>query len=188
PPILFIHGLGEGVAHWTKIMDSASSNQVCYFIDLPGFAKSSRPDFSTSLDVVETALIQFIESWRVNNMIETPLRLVGHSFGGYISFLYAAKFPKNISSLILLDPWGIYSPNKNIQYFTMNNKDVSFMLKIAMAGSKYFNPLTIIRKTGMIGKYLLKSLRNELYLPFKDYIEKDIYYDYLIYSNLGLPT
>ncbi|MES1902587.1 MAG: 1-acylglycerol-3-phosphate O-acyltransferase abhd5, partial [Paramarteilia canceri] len=188
PPILFIHGLCAGIAHWTKAMDKASSNQVCYFIDLPGFAKSSRPDFSTSLDVAENAMIQFIENWRVNNKIEGQLRLVGHSFGGYISFLYAAKFPKNISSLILLDPWGIYSSNLDTSQNKDGTKGLSLKLKMTKAGARYISPMAIVRKTGMIGKFLLKSLRYELYLPYKDYVTQDTFFDYIVYTNMGQPT
>ena len=33
--------------------------------------------------------------------------LAGHSFGGYISALYALKYPSNIKKLLLLSPAGV---------------------------------------------------------------------------------
>ncbi|MES1903005.1 MAG: 1-acylglycerol-3-phosphate O-acyltransferase abhd5, partial [Paramarteilia canceri] len=187
-PVLFIHGLCAGIAHWIKIMDISSSNQVCYFIDLPGFGKSSRPDFSKSFDVVETVIIQFIENWRILHKIETAMKLVGHSFGGYISFLYASKLPKNVSSLILLDPWGIYSPNLDLFHSSKCQNDISLKMRMIRVMTRFISPFSIMRKTGMFGKFLLRNIRNELYIPYKDLVSQDTFFDYIFYSNIGLPT
>jgi pimeloyl-ACP methyl ester carboxylesterase len=33
--------------------------------------------------------------------------LLGHSFGGYLTVLYALQYPQNINLLVLADPWGM---------------------------------------------------------------------------------
>ena len=40
--ILFIHGLGGNLSHWTKTMDELSNNYCCIAIDLPGYGWSEK--------------------------------------------------------------------------------------------------------------------------------------------------
>lgn len=46
-----------------------------------------------------------IENWRVEKGI-SKLILVGHSFGGYMAFIYAKRYPSKVERLFLVSPMG----------------------------------------------------------------------------------
>ncbi len=76
-------------------------------LDLLGTGGSSRPNFN--LETPEECVDFFlnsIEEWR-QKMGLNQFYLVDHSFGGYISGLYAVKYTKYISKLILISPIGL---------------------------------------------------------------------------------
>jgi len=188
PPIVFIHGFCSGSALWTKLMKKSAEKRHCYFIDLPGFGKSSRPSFSDNLDVNEAAMCDFLENWRIQLFgQERQILLVGHSMGGYLCGIYALRYGKFVESIILVDSWGWFSPKlDSTDYYNIEN--LSLFIKVAHASAKYFYPMAIMRKAGVVGKFLLKNVRKELYEKFDDLVSSDAFYDYLFYINCGEPT
>ena len=75
-------------------MDSCAEKHNCFFIELPGFGKSSRPEFSKNFDVNEAAMNYFIDQWRIKvlNDENAQINLVGHSMGCYVIGSYALKY------------------------------------------------------------------------------------------------
>jgi abhydrolase domain-containing protein 4 len=57
-----------------------------------GFARSSRPNFSTDPEVAEKQMVQALEAWRqevrLNNMV-----LLGHSLGAFLATSYSISHP-----------------------------------------------------------------------------------------------
>lgn len=56
--------------------------------------------------------MRFIESWRVARDI-TDFFLCGHSLGGYLSAIYATKFPQHVKKLLMLSPIGFIEQPDN---------------------------------------------------------------------------
>ncbi len=84
----------------------SKANKV-YVIDLPGMGLSSRPEFTLQgAEPVVEYFVSWIESWRETLNIDR-LIIAGHSFGGYIAGMYAAKYPERILNLHLISPIGI---------------------------------------------------------------------------------
>ena len=74
-------------------------------LDLPGFG------FSTvNLERGYCTLSENREALSVimANNVKPPLVVLGHSFGGWLSCLYAASAPETVSHLVLVDTAGIY--------------------------------------------------------------------------------
>jgi cardiolipin-specific phospholipase len=49
--------------------------------------------------------MKFMEAFRVARQLD-EFYLVGHSLGGYLSSLYAIRFPKHVTKLLLVSPVG----------------------------------------------------------------------------------
>ncbi|KAF9936977.1 hypothetical protein BGZ65_001907, partial [Modicella reniformis] len=116
--IVVCHGYGAGLGFFFRNYLSLSQipNSKIYAIDWLGMGSSSRPDFKfkhtpkTSMKNVvrdsEDFFVEGLEEWRQIQQIEKMV-LVGHSLGGYLSTVYALKYPHRVEKLILVSPVGI---------------------------------------------------------------------------------
>ena len=85
---VFLHGWGQNIDMMKPLGDAFSSNYRIIIIDLPGFGKSEEPtEIWTLYDYVD-CIHELLAKLNVNNPI-----LLGHSFGGKISLLYASMYP-----------------------------------------------------------------------------------------------
>jgi pimeloyl-ACP methyl ester carboxylesterase len=100
--ILFIHGLGSYAPAWKKNIEGLKQNYRCIAIDLPGYGKSSKGDYSGSMSFFADVIIEFAEALNLSKFT-----LAGHSMGGQISIVTALKYPDLVKNLILVAPAGI---------------------------------------------------------------------------------
>lgn len=99
--IIMIHGF-RGTHHGlAKIADELKDSYNLVIPDIPGFGEGEVLE-RYGLDDYITWLHRFIET---QNLSSPPV-LLGHSFGSIITAAYAAKFPKTIQKLILVNPIG----------------------------------------------------------------------------------
>lgn len=70
------------------------------------------------LQEYENYYIDTLEKWRKENNFP-KVNVVGHSYGGYLSFKYAMKYPERVHKLCLVSPLGVernmYSINNNLK-------------------------------------------------------------------------
>ena len=99
-PIVLVHGFMGGICDWFDNIEAMSESRSLYAFDMIGFGRSTRFIFSADPIECENQFIECIEKWR-ENMGLTKMILVGHSFGAYLSTLYALKYPERVSGLIL---------------------------------------------------------------------------------------
>ncbi|KAL3233071.1 Protein ECM18 [Nakaseomyces bracarensis] len=75
---------------------------------------------------MEDYYIDRIEQWRLDNKLPS-INVVGHSFGGYLSFKYAVKYPRSVNCLALVSPLGmernLYSVNNGLYSNTIYQRD-----------------------------------------------------------------
>lgn len=98
PPLLLIHGFPRWWKDFQPIIPELSKNYHIFALDLRGHGKSDRVkghyalrDYSSDI----TALIQ--------NLIQQPTILFGHSLGGWASLMVASKRPEIVKALIIGD-------------------------------------------------------------------------------------
>ena len=106
-----VHGFGSAAAMWYKVIKKLCEKFSVYLIDLIGMGGSSRPlDYDwaniTAQESVDY-MAGYIEKWRIASGNWTDFYLVGHSFGGYLSGLYATKYPQHVKKLVMVSPIGI---------------------------------------------------------------------------------
>lgn len=98
---LFLHGMGSYLKSWTKNIEVLKQNYRCIALDLPGYGKSSKGNYTHSMSFFADAVQQFIEKLNLKNVV-----LVGHSMGGQISMHLVLRKLPNVEKLILIAPAG----------------------------------------------------------------------------------
>jgi len=101
-PVVLLHGWGTDASSWVKVVETLNPSFHIYSIDLPGFGKSSLPQevFGIS-DYVET-LKEIFKALKIKDVL-----LIGHSFGGNLAWVFAAKYPESVKKLVLVNSSGI---------------------------------------------------------------------------------
>lgn len=104
-PLVLIHGSGEDKDNWTMVSNYLTDRFRVIALDLPGFGDSDKPAEGcyTAQDQAENVKT-FVHALGL-----TSFHLGGHSLGGKIAAIYAAKNPSEVKSLWLLAPAGVYS-------------------------------------------------------------------------------
>jgi len=107
--LVLLHGFGADKNSWPTMVKILAGYH--YIIpDLPGFGESSR-SASDKYDIVSQAerLDKFLVKLGVTNFY-----IAGNSMGGNIAGVYAARYPRKVKALILLDALGVNSPVKSV--------------------------------------------------------------------------
>ncbi|WBW72397.1 mitochondrial cardiolipin-specific phospholipase Cld1 [Schizosaccharomyces osmophilus] len=115
--VVYLHGYGAGLGFFFQNIDELTKETTkthnSYFIDWLGMGNSSRPPFklkganaSERVHEAESFFVESLECWREKHKIES-MSLVGHSLGGYLSTVYAMRYPDRIEKLILVSPVGV---------------------------------------------------------------------------------
>ena len=96
PSVLFLHGLLGNAKSWTyQFQDPRLADHFRLIAwDAPGFGGSDLVD--TNIDAYIGALSEFID-----NVVDGPVLIVGHSMGGTLAARYAARHPERVIRLIL---------------------------------------------------------------------------------------
>ncbi|MCG3881795.1 alpha/beta hydrolase [Psychrobacter sp. Ps3] len=118
-PLLLIHGFGGNKDNFTRIADELEDYHLI-IPDLLGFGESSKPmsaDYRSQAQA--TRLHELLQAKGLANNIH----IGGNSMGGAISVAYAAKYPKDVKSLWLVDSAGFWSAGvpKSLEGATLEN-------------------------------------------------------------------
>ncbi len=119
--IVLLHGWGQNIEMMKPVGDRFKKNNRIVIVDLPGFGMSDEPNTIWSLNDYVECIKELLDSLEINNPI-----LIGHSFGGKISLLYASKY--NVEKLVLFG-----SPFKQeIKKLSLKTKVLKFLKKVPL--------------------------------------------------------
>lgn len=85
--IVLLHGWGQNIEMMKPIGDLYQSSYNVFILDLPGFGESDEPDTSWTVFEYADFIKGFLDSFALKKII-----LIGHSFGGKVSLVYASKY------------------------------------------------------------------------------------------------
>ena len=97
-PIVFLHGLTSFWREYGPLLHNLTQFGRVYAPDLRGHGQSGRGDSYQPKDY-ERDIATFLQQH-----IRKPAVLVGHSLGALVAMRLAARHPKYVQSLVLLDP------------------------------------------------------------------------------------
>lgn len=102
PELLLLHGLGDSIAGWARVLPALSRTHRVHILDLPGHGLSASPrDFR--LQTLLEPLSRYAEGLRA------PV-LVGHSLGGWLAARLASSALSRAQGLVLVNPAGALLP------------------------------------------------------------------------------
>ena len=117
--IVLLHGWGQNIEMMKPVGDAFEKENRIIIIDLPGFGASEEPKYDwNNYDYVD-----MLHKLLAELKIENPI-LVGHSFGGRISLLYASMY--DVKKLVLFG-----SPfKKEIKKDSLKTKTLKALKKV----------------------------------------------------------
>jgi pimeloyl-ACP methyl ester carboxylesterase len=107
PTVVLVHGIGDKAARdWDGLIAVLARDHRVVTFDLPGFGRSSKGNELYSPENYAAFLRYLV----VEHIRTRPFSLVGHSMGGAIALRYAARYPQDVTALVLVDVPGILHP------------------------------------------------------------------------------
>jgi len=98
--VLFLHGFPEFSWAWEKQLEYLGDEYHAVALDLKGHHYSSKPDDIAEYDFVKLAR----EVKEVVRCLDyESLTLVGHDFGGVLSYVFASLYPEMLNGLVILN-------------------------------------------------------------------------------------
>lgn len=182
PPLVLLHGFGGGVALWAQNLNTLSNSGPVYALDLLGFGRSSRPQFSADPDVAEGQFVAALEEWRERMGLEEML-LLGHNLGGYLSATYTLKYPQRVKRLLLVEPWGFPARPEN-----PNHNTIPVWIRAMGAFMSPFNPLAGLRLAGPLGPMLVQTIRSDFKQKYSSVFDDNTVSDYIYHLNAQTPS
>lgn len=100
PPVLFLHGLAGHAGEWDASAAALDGTHRVLALDQRGHGRSERrpAQVTRSAYVADVAAV-------VGALRAAPVVLVGHSLGGHTAMLTAARYPRLVRALVVVDAW-----------------------------------------------------------------------------------
>ena len=97
-PLLFIAGLGADSQTWSPMIRKLSQSHQCISFDNRGIGKSDYPnDGECTVSKMADDVKLLLDGLQIKKA-----HLCGHSLGGYIAQVFAARYPQHVNKLVLL--------------------------------------------------------------------------------------
>lgn len=98
PPLLLLHGLGGSGRYWAGLAPLLADRRTLIAPDLAGFGHSDKPRVDYGRDFHVTAIAGLLDELGLAGR----LGVTGHSMGGILAAIYAARHPERVESLALV--------------------------------------------------------------------------------------
>ncbi|MFN0094280.1 MAG: alpha/beta fold hydrolase [Dehalococcoidia bacterium] len=97
-PVIFIHGFPETSYEWRHQLEALSDSYACFAPDTRGFGQTDKPGIRVTRALLGQDIINFMDALGIEKA-----HVVGHDWGGIISFKVAIDWPERVTRLAQLD-------------------------------------------------------------------------------------
>lgn len=106
-PLVMIHGLTGSTANWRRNIGALSERASVYALDLVNMGRSDRmPGVDPGLAATADRVAAWMDAIRLDEA-----DVAGHSHGGAVAMMLAARHPRRVRSLLLFAPANPYCKN-----------------------------------------------------------------------------
>jgi pimeloyl-ACP methyl ester carboxylesterase len=99
PALVFLHYWGGSSRTWAPVMERLVSTHRCVAIDFRGWGQSSKEASDYGLHTLASDVIGVVEKLALKEFF-----ILGHSMGGKVAQIVAARQPRGLRGLILFGP------------------------------------------------------------------------------------
>ena len=107
--VVLLHGWGCDHTIWRQTTDMLKNSHKVIAVDFAGFGNSSEPDSVWGVEEYTRSIEALLKSLGVNYPT-----LIGHSFGGRVSIVYASR--NEVKRVVLTDAAGV-KPRRKLGYY-----------------------------------------------------------------------
>ena len=193
-PLVLVHGMGAGLALFLLNYSGLAAGRTVFALDLPGFGRSSRVSFSSEPALIEEEYVGCLEAWRRSVGLD-KINLVGHSFGGHLTGLYALKYPQHLHTATLADPWGMTErpaePANTSSSSSSPPRRIPGWVRALAQVLVHFNPLWGLRAAGPAGPWVVARTRPDIIRKYEEAVGEEntrLVSDYIFHCNGHSPT
>ena len=127
-PILCLHGFPQFWFLWRNQLAGLGDDHAVYAPDMRGYNLSCKP--------------QEVEAYRMRHLLEdliglvddlglAPFTLVGHDWGGIVSWAFALKHPNLLERLVIIDAPPPFTWNRDLRQSPKQRDAVNYMLELS---------------------------------------------------------
>ena len=103
-PLLLVHGLVGSARNWNLNIEELAREATVYAIDLPNMGESDRlPGLDSGLEASADRLARWMDVMGIEEA-----NVAGHSHGGAVAMMLAARHPQRVDKLMLFAPANPY--------------------------------------------------------------------------------
>ncbi len=127
-PLLFLHGFPQFWFLWRRQLADLGRDHAVYAPDMRGYNLSCRPE------EVEAYRMRYLLA-DIRGLVEqlelAPLTLVGHDWGGIVSWAFALKYPELLEKLVIIDGPPPFTWNRDLRESPKQRDAVNYMLEFS---------------------------------------------------------
>ncbi|HEY5850156.1 MAG TPA: alpha/beta hydrolase [Lysobacter sp.] len=97
-PVVLLHGYAETSHMWRPLMPLLAGRHVVIAPDLRGAGSSSKPDSGYEKKILAQDIHALVKS-----LGYPKVKIVGHDIGLMVAYAYAAQYPDEVESIVLMD-------------------------------------------------------------------------------------
>jgi epoxide hydrolase 4 len=127
-PILFLHGFPQFWFLWRRQLADLGEDHAVYAADMRGYNLSSAPPDPEAYRMrhLLSDILGLVEDLGV-----TPITLVGHDWGGIVSWAFALKHPELLERLVIIDAPPPFTWNRDLRDSPRQREAVNYMIELS---------------------------------------------------------
>lgn len=160
--VILLHGWGQNIQMMEPLGNNLQSNHRITIIDLPGFGLSDEPMNAYSVSDYVEVVHDLLNELKIKKPI-----LIGHSFGGRISIVYASKY--DVEKIVLFgSPCVRHEYKSTKQSILKGLKKVKILKPLANLMKKHTGSIDYKKASPRMREVLVKTVNEDL----SDYAKK----------------
>jgi epoxide hydrolase 4 len=127
-PLLFLHGFPQFWFLWREQLADLGEDHAVYAPDMRGYNLSCKPEDPEAYRM-RHLLGDLVDLVRELDL--APLTLVGHDWGGIVSWAFALKYPEQLERLVIIDAPPPFTWNRDLRESPKQRDAVNYMLEFS---------------------------------------------------------